>query len=493
MGPSGSGKSSLLYILGALEPLTSGTVVPTDAIVQLPPRNWRGFATGRLASCSRITVCCRSARRSRTWSFHARRAGWFGRRGETARRARELLEQVGLGGRMDHRPGELSGGERQRVAIARALISRPISCCATSRRESRPRVRRHGSIVVADAASAAERHLDRGDAQRGAGGPPAGGVRAGGRPAPPNQDMTRSFLWRSPQVLLAHQPGCRARVATAVAVRPGALLVGDSVRGSLRDLVLERLGRTDLALLSSAFFREALADELRPTRRWRRLSTVAPLVVMQGAVSEQASGRRASRAFVFGVDDRFWRFLRDRREQGTAGRRASSQALASIGGVGRRDDPGAHRAAVGHSDRVAPWTQGRSRPDPSTDRPPRPAGRGARRFHPPRAAGERARRVRAAAAASAGSRASTTGQHPARLEASAGQRCRHRAGSCGPATGSAGGRRPARQCRRGRRRPRRRNRRGPARRPARPRDRRAPRRRRPSDLFSHREHLQRRS
>jgi len=51
-------------------------------------------------------------------------------------------------------------------------------------------------------------------------------------------------------------------VATGVAVLAGALLVGDSVRGSLRDLVLQRLGRADRAALSSGFFREALAADL---------------------------------------------------------------------------------------------------------------------------------------------------------------------------------------------------------------------------------------
>ena len=49
-------------------------------------------------------------------------------------------------------------------------------------------------------------------------------------------------------------------VATAVAVLAGALLVGDSVRGSLRELVVERLGRTDQVVASATFFREPLAD-----------------------------------------------------------------------------------------------------------------------------------------------------------------------------------------------------------------------------------------
>ena len=98
-------------------------------------------------------------------------------------------------------------------------------------------------------------------------------------------------------------------VATAVAVLAGALLVGDSVRGSLRALVLERLGRTDLALLSSGFFRGQLADDLRAHAEFdTRFEGVAPLIVTQGFVTAQESGRRVGRVFVYGVDERFWRF-----------------------------------------------------------------------------------------------------------------------------------------------------------------------------------------
>ena len=53
-------------------------------------------------------------------------------------------------------------------------------------------------------------------------------------------------------------------VATAVAVLAGALLVGDSVRGSLRDLVVQRLGRADQLILSSGFFREQLTGDHEP-------------------------------------------------------------------------------------------------------------------------------------------------------------------------------------------------------------------------------------
>src|SRR5947207_12331500 len=98
-------------------------------------------------------------------------------------------------------------------------------------------------------------------------------------------------------------------VATAVAVLAGAWLVGDSVRGSLRDLFLERLGQTDEVLASTNFFREKLADELQADSRFgAAFSGDCPLIVLNGLVTDEKSGRRASRAQVYGVDDRFWRF-----------------------------------------------------------------------------------------------------------------------------------------------------------------------------------------
>jgi putative ABC transport system permease protein len=100
-----------------------------------------------------------------------------------------------------------------------------------------------------------------------------------------------------------------AGVATAVSVLSGALLVGDSVRGTLRDLAFARLGATDLVLSSTGFVREGLADELAadpglsPT-----LSRLAPLVVARATVSVQGSDAGAGNVAVYGVDDRFWRF-----------------------------------------------------------------------------------------------------------------------------------------------------------------------------------------
>jgi putative ABC transport system permease protein len=93
-------------------------------------------------------------------------------------------------------------------------------------------------------------------------------------------------------------------VATAVAVLSGALVVGDSVRASLRDLVLNRLGKTDTVISAAHFFRENLAGELASGQRF----TACPLIVFEGAITHEASRRRVSGVQVYGVDERFWRF-----------------------------------------------------------------------------------------------------------------------------------------------------------------------------------------
>jgi ABC-type antimicrobial peptide transport system permease subunit len=85
-----------------------------------------------------------------------------------------------------------------------------------------------------------------------------------------------------------------AGVAIAVAVLTGALLVGDSVRASLRRLALERIGKTDYAILGTTFFRERLAG--------------APAIGLEGVVTHQTSRRRAGKVQVLGVDERFWKF-----------------------------------------------------------------------------------------------------------------------------------------------------------------------------------------
>jgi len=93
-------------------------------------------------------------------------------------------------------------------------------------------------------------------------------------------------------------------VAAAVAVLGGALLVGDSVRGSLRDLAVARLGRAGHAVSSTGYFREALATDLAA----QAAVPAAPLIATTGFVTHEPSGRRASNVRVYGVDERFWRF-----------------------------------------------------------------------------------------------------------------------------------------------------------------------------------------
>ena len=94
-------------------------------------------------------------------------------------------------------------------------------------------------------------------------------------------------------------------VAAAVAVLAGALVVGDSVRDSLRDIALGRLGHTDQVLSSMGFFREDLAEDLEGALG---ATATAPLIVADAFVTLESSGRRASKVIVYGVDERFWTF-----------------------------------------------------------------------------------------------------------------------------------------------------------------------------------------
>jgi lipoprotein-releasing system ATP-binding protein len=124
LGPSGSGKSTLLQIIGTLDRPTAGRVTlgGEDPLEFDEPRLARfrneriGFVFQDhhlLPQCSVLeNVLLPTIANSRATS-------------EAFDRARMLLDRVGLGGRLDHRPAELSGGERQRVAIARALIRQP--------------------------------------------------------------------------------------------------------------------------------------------------------------------------------------------------------------------------------------------------------------------------------------------------------------------------------------------------------------------------------
>lgn len=126
LGPSGSGKSTLLHILGTLDTPTAGTVQLGDRDpFNLPPNELAAFRNRHIGFVFQdhyLLPQCSVLENVLIPTLAAHGID----RPQTLARARQLLERVGLGERLDHRPAELSGGERQRVAIVRALILRPM-------------------------------------------------------------------------------------------------------------------------------------------------------------------------------------------------------------------------------------------------------------------------------------------------------------------------------------------------------------------------------
>ncbi len=124
IGESGSGKSTLLHILGGLDRPTSGEVLLSDRL--LSDRSDEELAAVRnlgVGFVFQFHHLLREFSALENVSLPLRIAGRTPAYAES--RARTLLERVGLGGRLHHRPGELSGGEQQRTAVARALAAEP--------------------------------------------------------------------------------------------------------------------------------------------------------------------------------------------------------------------------------------------------------------------------------------------------------------------------------------------------------------------------------
>ena len=124
VGPSGSGKSTLLYMLGALEPPTSGTVwLNGQNPYALDDRGlaaFRNLQVGFVFQDHHLLPQCTVLENVLIPTLMSANPD-----GSPIGRARDLLDRVGLGPRMHHRPHQLSGGEKQRVALARALVQRP--------------------------------------------------------------------------------------------------------------------------------------------------------------------------------------------------------------------------------------------------------------------------------------------------------------------------------------------------------------------------------
>jgi putative ABC transport system ATP-binding protein len=123
MGRSGSGKSTLLHLLGLLDVPTSGEInIEGIDVLKLSERERTRF---RLAQMGYVFQEFSLVSELTTWENVYLPALALGGENSYRKRAKEILEIVGLGERLKHYPHEISGGEQQRVAIARALINRP--------------------------------------------------------------------------------------------------------------------------------------------------------------------------------------------------------------------------------------------------------------------------------------------------------------------------------------------------------------------------------
>ena len=123
VGPSGSGKSSLVHIMAGFDRPTGGRVLWQGREVQRPAGSGRRFRRSKIGIVFQEFLLLPTL--SAIENVEIAMSGTGLAAPERRKRAAELLDQVGLGGRFGHLPFALSGGERQRVAIARSLANRP--------------------------------------------------------------------------------------------------------------------------------------------------------------------------------------------------------------------------------------------------------------------------------------------------------------------------------------------------------------------------------
>lgn len=125
LGPSGSGKSTLLHLLGTLTKPTRGTIVlqgkNPSTLSETDLAHFRNTTIGFIFQDHHLLPQCSALENVLIPTLALPASQRVG----TEARARQLLEKVGLGQRLDHKPAELSGGEKQRTAVCRALIQKP--------------------------------------------------------------------------------------------------------------------------------------------------------------------------------------------------------------------------------------------------------------------------------------------------------------------------------------------------------------------------------